>query len=366
MEQQRVAFDDQIFMAQTRGGVSKYIVELLQRLPKFGVTPILLSNQSSNQHLVEAGLAKKSETLNPLISKAKYLSWRQFGIPNSMPKAFPEFDLLHHTFTNGHYLNLETEFRLVTIHDMTPELFPEYFPFGNPHLAKKSFCSNSDGLIAISQSAATDLRKIYSDVQLPFTKVIHHGISEIFFEQIKENIVLPKKYILFVGVRSGYKDFSLALSVFNEFQKSHPGYKLLTVGGGVFSKKEKSAIAELDLGDSVIQLFPNDIEIVEIYKHADALLFPSHYEGFGFPTLEAMATGTPVVLARNSCMEEIGGEIGFYFETGNFEDCLSKLEAATEIGFKEEYSQSAIAHARKFTWDETARKTADFYREIIK
>ena len=366
MENLRVAFDDQIFLAQKRGGVSKYFVELIEHLPKFGVTPIILSDETNNLHLIESGLVKARSPKNKFTDALSYLSWRTFGAPNTTPKLLPKFDVLHHTFTNKKYLDLSAPLRLTTIHDMTPELYPEYFPLGNPHLAKKEYCSKVDGLISISESTTKDLTKVYSEIDLPPISVIHHGIGEQFFSDLNAPIDLPDKYLLFVGVRKGYKDFDLALRAFAELHSSNKSHQLVVVGGGPFSKNELKQIDELDLSEKVHHIFPSDNQIVNVYKQADALLFPSHYEGFGFPTLEAMAVGTPVVLAKNSCMEEVGGPSALYFETGNLDEFVEKINVATDKEFRSTYSKLAIDHAKKFTWEETARKTADFYFRLSK
>lgn len=365
MEKIKVAFDDQIFMAQKRGGVSKYFVELFANLPKFGVEVILLSEWTANQHLVESGRVTEKKSTNNFLEKVRYFSWRQFGGPSSTPKVIPNFDILHHTFTNDHYLKIPAGKRVSTIHDMTPELHPEYFPFGNPHLAKKEFCERSDGLIAISGSTQTDLCRIYSNIQLKNVEVIHHGIENKFFSSRILNIDLPTEFLLFVGVRRGYKDFELALEAFSYFHKEHANLKLLCVGGGPFSSNEKQKIEKLGLTESVIQKFPTDFEIVEIYRNAKALIFPSHYEGFGFPILEAMAVGTPVVLAENSCMKEIGGEFALYFETGNLEQAMSQLKIALNPEYQNAFAPNMVNHAREFTVEKTAEKTSNFYRKIL-
>ena len=181
----RVGFDDQIFQAQRRGGVSRYYVELIRRLPGHGIEPVLLSTRSGNIHAVESGLLPPAPVRNGLADRVEWASWRLTGRPRTAPRPLPGFDVLHHTFTHPAYLRGWSGPRVAVVHDMTPELFPGLFPLGNPHFAKERYCREATAVIAVSQNTADDMVRLYPGVPglAEKTHVIPLGVGDAFFER---------------------------------------------------------------------------------------------------------------------------------------------------------------------------------------
>ncbi len=366
MNEISVGIDDQIFIAQSRGGISKYFVELIQRLPDYGVNPVLLMSNTNNLHLIESGLLPTSEpSRKSSRNKFNWLTWRLAGVPNQIPDPFPRIDLIHHTFTNRRYLGISDSPSVTTIFDMTPELFPQYFRKGNPHLSKHRYCREVDALISISQSTKNDIDAIYRGKFSEKITVIPFGVGDQFFRRNVIDIKLPNEFLLFVGVRRGYKAFDVLCKAFKKVSKSHPKLMLVVVGGGDFVPSEAKLINELGIADKIVKINPTDSEIVEVYRRASAFVFPSEYEGFGLPTLEALATGTVAILADNSCMREVGGDAATYFETGNINDLTDKINASLDAKVASEAAEKGPIWASKFTWDHVAEKTSIFYRSIL-
>lgn len=363
----RVGFDDQIFEAQRRGGVSKYFVELIEQLPRHGIQPIVLSTQTRNVHLQESGLIPATPRRSPAAERAAWASWRVVGHPRSPPHPRPQLDVMHHTFTHPAYLHGWRGPRVVTVYDMTPELFPEYFKLGNPHLAKRRYVEASDAVIAISRNTAGDMVRLYDLEGLQEkTTVVHLGVDGRFFVGRDDTALsLPQHYLLFVGVRSGYKDFSTALAAWSRLAVHDQRLEFVVVGGGPFSRSEQRRIAESGDAASVHHLVPDDDQIVEVYRRAAALVFPSRYEGFGLPTLESLATGTPVVLADASCSREVGGAAALYFAQGDVDELVDRLARAMSPEFRASIRLEGPAHSEEFSWDRTAALTADIYRRVV-
>lgn len=360
----RVAFDDQIFRAQSRGGVSRYIVELLTRLPRHGVTPVLAVERSSNRHLVEAGLARAEES--PLaLAQLEWFSWRVFGRPRGTAVERSAADLMHHTFTHPAYLTEWTGPRVVTVHDMTPELLPRHFPLGNPHFAKQQYAERSDAIISVSESTASDMLLLYGDHLRARTTTVPLGVSPRFFERQPASLDLPDRYLLFVGVRSGYKRFDLAVSAAVPLLASDPELRLVVVGGGPFTRTERHALGRAGVTGRVRRIVPTDAEMPEVYRRAMVLLFPSEYEGFGLPTLEALASGTPVVLADASSAREVSGELARFFPSGDREAAEAAVRAAVEPSWREHLALAGPKFAAPFTWDRVAAATAAVYRSVL-
>ena len=364
----RVGFDDQIFEAQTRGGVSKYFVELIERLPNHGIEPVILSTQTRNVHLAESGLVPAASDRSRAIEQLAWASWRLVGQPRSSPRVQPPLDVMHHTFTHSAYLDGWRGPRVLTVYDMTPELFPEYFRLGNPHLAKRRYAEVSDAVIAISENTARDMFRLFDIDGLPAkTTVVPLGVDGRFMVDRDDiRLRLPSRYLLFVGIRSGYKDFSTALAAWARLAADDPSLEFVVVGGGPFSRSEKRQIALSGDVARVHHLVPNDEQIVEVYRRALALVFPSRYEGFGLPTLESLATGTPVVLADASCSREVGGTAALYFAPGNVDELVDRLAAAMSPESEAVMGARGPAYAAEFSWDRTAALTADVYRRVAR
>jgi glycosyltransferase involved in cell wall biosynthesis len=363
----RVGFDDQIFEAQKRGGVSKYFVELIERLPAHGIEPVVLSRATRNIHLAQSGLVPAASPRSPIVERAAWVGWRLVGRPRSTPAvgSWPEIDLMHHTFGHPSYLRSWNGPRVTTVYDMTPELFPELFKLGNPHFAKRRYAEVSDAVITISQNTAEDMLRLYGMPGLrEKTTTIPLGVGEQFFRPGSRPHGLPTRYLLFVGVRSGYKDFSVALAAWARLAAADETLDLVMVGGGALSDAERRDIRSTGSGSRLHHLMPSDDEIVEIYRGAEALVFPSRYEGFGLPTLEALAAGTPVVLADASCSREVGGDAALYFPPGDVDALIARITEAIAPSHTAVIRSAGPARAALFSWDRTAALTADVYRRV--
>lgn len=362
----RVGFDDQIFVAQPRGGISKYFVEIAQRLPDYGVEPVILSTGTRNVHLSESGLVPLAPKPSRLVERATWASWRLIGQPRTMPRPLPRLDVMHHTFTHGSYLRSWSGPRVVTVFDMTPELFPSYFKLGNPHFAKRRYCEVSDAVISISQNTAHDIARLYGSHLESKTHVIPFGVGEQFFATGGSALDLPARYVLFVGVRGGYKDFTSAFTAFTVLAADDPQLEFVVAGGGPFTEAEEKAFTDAGLRDRIRHISPTDATMPELYSRALVFVFPSIYEGFGLPTLESLAAQTPAVLADASCSREVGGDAALYFEPGDVADLVAKLREAMAPASQKRVATAGPAQGKRYTWDSVAEMTADLYRRVSK
>jgi glycosyltransferase involved in cell wall biosynthesis len=362
----RVGFDDQIFVAQKRGGVSRYLVELITRLPNWGIQPVLLSNGTRNVHLASSGLVPPLPVQSAWRERVDWVTWRLIGKPRTSPRHLPQIDIMHHSFTHPVYLHKWRGPRVVTMHDMTPELFPELFKLGNPHFAKREYCERADAIIAVSENTAADMFRMYSPNLERKTTVIPLGVGENFLVQsARATLPLPDRYMLFVGVRTGYKDFATLFRAYQRLADSDVTLNLVVVGGGDFTRDERSHIAASGKGDRVHHLSPTDAEMPEIYRRAAVFVFPSRYEGFGLPTLESLASGTPTVLADSSCMREVGGEVALYFEPSNADDLAARVREAMDPKNADRVAVNGPSLAATYNWDVVANRTSQVYQSVV-
>jgi glycosyltransferase involved in cell wall biosynthesis len=124
-------------------------------------------------------------------------------------------------------------------------------------------------------------------------------------------------------------------------------------------------IESAGLADRVVRLQPADEEMPEVYRRATAFLFPSRYEGFGLPTLEALASGTPTILADASCSQEVGGDAALYFAPGDVDELVDRISVAMSPNERSRVASAGPAHGRQFTWEKAAERTAALYRSLM-
>jgi glycosyltransferase involved in cell wall biosynthesis len=354
----KVLFDEQVFLLQKAGGVSRYFVELIKAFrntPSLGVEPILDFKKTSNQLLLQLG-----DEMNISESKKSKL----FDFANGAIKANrvnSDFDLLHHTFYSKLFWKSAYKGPRVSTHyDMIPEIFNESRLGINPHLSKHWYFKNVNHIFSISESARDDLSEIWPDVTTPIS-VTHLGRPEV----TQKNLERVNGYVLFVGVRNGYKEAETLLRAFADLPENLK-VKLEFIGGGAFSESEKETISKLGIGGFVSQRNVTDSELIEAFTKAHVFVFPSKYEGFGLPALEALQLGCRVILAKTPALIEVAGDCADYFDPGNSEELsmlLTKvLSAAPSVN---PHFESGLIQASKFSWLETARKTAKVYESLI-
>ncbi len=356
----RVQYDDQIFASQRRGGISRYFVELIRQFaesPELDVYPQLGWRWTRNGHALEAALGRPLRI--PGGSRGHMLRWanRMLNVRRR------DAEITHHTYYRPEYLSRRSTPRMVvTIHDMTPELFPDLFPKGNPHLRKREYVRRATLVLCVSESTRRDLLRVYGSVEAPMI-VTHLGVSDRFTPGALRASWRPDRYVLFLGNRGGYKDFRVVIEAFAQLTPGQRGTALVAVGGGAFSSDEEGLISRWGLRGRVVQRAASDEELPGVFGGASAFVFPSRYEGFGLPTLEAMACGAPTVLADSSSHPEVGGDAALYFPPGDSSVLAVRLgRLLSDDAFRRHFSEKGIARAGKFTWRRTAEVTADGYR----
>jgi glycosyltransferase involved in cell wall biosynthesis len=180
---------------------------------------------------------------------------------------------------------------------------------------------------------------------------------------LKKNYDINRPYILYVGNRDGYKNFALLLDVFNSDFRND--YDLICFGGKKFSTKEESMIKELGIQKEVKYVTGDDNLLYTLYKNAFCFVYPSLYEGFGIPPLEAMAAGCPVIASNSSSIPEVVGEAGLLFDPKSKESLTSSIyRLIHDENERSRLIQKGLLRTSKFSWDNTAKQTYDIYIEL--
>ncbi len=221
---------------------------------------------------------------------------------------------------NAYYSNIQsTAFQVFTLHDMTPELLPQYFspdyPGHRRFMAEKKRCAERAALIfSVSENTARDAIHYYRHLDASKIVVTPEGVDDFFFQPEP----LPsepggKPFFLFVGHRMLHKNFVRLLVAFKASGLA-ADIDLRVISPHDFNLEETRAIREIGLHNSV-KILPaaSDTVLRASYAQSMALVYPSEYEGFGLPILEAMASGTLVATSNVSSMPEVGGDVGSVF-----------------------------------------------------
>ena len=349
-----VVIGPEIWTGQTNGGISRYFVELANKLNSLVSNGMVLVPQNSNKQVANiqkvVNLVNFKENLSSVIKSS-----------NSTKNIY------HASYYDAKNLRLAKSLgfkTVITVFDMISEIYPQrpprlrYFP----NLKKKSIHS-ADGIICISESTKNDLVRIYG-LNSKKIQVIHLA-SSFHLASLDELENQRRNHILYVGSRAGYKNFSVLLTAFNESQLLRNDFILVAFGGGDFDDDEKESISKFGLDEKVIHLSGDDKVLRNLYLSSRVLVYPSLYEGFGLPLLEAMALGCPVITSNVSSMPEIGGDAVFYFDPLDAQALQNLLEQTlSNDQTMERATKMGLARSIEFSWQETASQTLDFYNSL--
>ena len=280
---------------------------------------------------------------------------------------FNKYDICHPTYYDPYFLKLINRKPFVlTVYDMIHERYPHLFTTPqNISLRKRLLIEKANKIIAISENTKNDILRYYN-IKEEKIKVVHLACSVDNKQQDIYDIKFPDKYILYVGTRWGYKNFvTMLLSMRKLLLEDHDLY-LICAGGGEFTQQEMNLIENLQLNNKILYyyLYSNAFSIY--YKKALLFIFPSLYEGFGLPILEAFASGCPVVLSDNLVFKEIAGDAGIFFNPNDQESIKEVVSKVLYCDRLKEYArQKGYVQLKNFSWNKTTRKTLDVYKEII-
>lgn len=360
----RVAFDEQIFAIQRFGGISRLFAELARQyvsgaVAGVGVAPVeapVVNRYVLDDPAVRAALRVR-EARSSYAALAHYLL-------RARPRGGAE--IIHNTFYLPHGLaGFAGARRVVTVHDMIPERMPRTRRRLDFLTMKRKYVELADHVICVSEATRVDMLEVYGDVRAPVT-VVHHGVDPVFGPGVPRWDDLPDHYVLFVGNRGQYKDADVLLRAFALVAKRHPELKLLLVGGGPLSRQEAHALESLGISDRVRQRSLPDAEMAAAYGHAEMCVFPSRYEGFGLPALEAMACGTPAILAQATSLPEVGGDAAVYFPVGDAAALAETMSTLLDDGsLARDLSRRGLTRASEFSWRRCAEETAAVYRAAL-
>lgn len=365
-------------------GVSRYVCELAEGLFKMGVEVHIPIEATINEYLRNSSFFAHTsrETQQapphiramhrmlkhtPLGEKARRMELRYQAL-RFMKQG--KFDIIHPTHNNAIEIlpHIGSTPLVITVHDMTHEIFASDFPASDPSSARKRvFAERADRIIAISECTKNDLVRLFN-IDPDKIDVVHHGNSLKLPEKPDRfDLNLPERYVLYVGGRNGYKNFSRFAEAFARVAAQDSSIHLICAGGGAFTPTELTLLQQLGIADRAQQRWVTDAELAVLYNRSQVFVYPSEYEGFGLPILEAFECGAPVLCARASCFPEVAGNGSLYFDPCVPEDMARSMQQVIASPEQQAILRAAgVTRLEAFSWKKTAEKTLETYIKAAK
>jgi glycosyltransferase involved in cell wall biosynthesis len=370
-----IVYDHQIFWRQRYGGISRYIYEVATKVSNANDFQVkILALAYTNEYLKECPkkliiglpvprfpgiqIQKIIGKINDKFAK----SWFQNNTP----------DIVHETYYHSDRLAPKKSKIVVTVHDMIHEKLSQFvrremFGMDRTSQIKKQAVTRADQIICVSENTKKDLIEIL-DINPEKVNVVYHGPSLKLTTNSQNNLAEFKPYILYVGERiSGHKNFRLFLQAYANSTQLKNNFNLVCFGGGSLSKTELKLIQELGLSpEKIFQISGNDTTLANFYRSASIFVYPSLYEGFGIPLLEAMALDCPIACSNTSSLPEVVGNAAEFFNpqqpdsmTNAIENVLFSSDKSTEL------VKLAREQVKKFSWEKTAKETKEVYLSLL-
>lgn len=359
----KIIYDNIIYWLQKSGGGSVYWTELAKRLEKSDeVEALFYEPKEPNDNIFRKGLVFKNRALETFLSLKirRYLNFT---------KPIEKKTIFHSSYFR--VSKSKNAINVTTIHDFTTEKFRTGLARWVNLQQKKYAVLNSQGIICISENTKKDLLEFVPNVDKSKIRVIYNGVSEDFYLiendfQIKDkeprfHSLENYKYLLYIGHRTSYKNFDIAVKA---AAKTNGKYKLVVIGEP-FSEEEQIEVDKLLGRENYIQVSKLGNEHLNmLYNKAFALLYPSSYEGFGIPLVEAMKTGCPVIANNTSSIPEVAGDAAILIDDIDEHKICEQIKNLEDQEYRDKLIEKGFIQSQKFNWDKTFEEYMKFYKEL--
>jgi len=367
-------FDSQIFCHQRFGGIARYITSMAVQMANLGgVTPLIVAPFHFNEYL---------EGLPPSLVHGRRIRWLEGATPiafaaSALPSRFVERrfrpDIVHGTFYFPAH-DVAGARRIFTVHDMIHEKYHRD-ALANPLISRwKAECvRRADHVICVSDNTRRDVLEIYgiSEDRVSVTHLGCGDLNSLVSEETAADYRLrvlgaDVPFLLYVGARGGYKNFAALLRAYAASSWLRANFFVLCFGGGRLTGKELSAISEAGVADRVKHVAGSDADLAMSYCHASLFVYPSLYEGFGIPPLEAMSLDCPVACGSHSSLPEVVGDAAEMFEPTDADSIRASLESVLHSNSKMSgLVERGRIRTRLFSWKTCAERTVKIYRSVL-
>lgn len=361
------------------GGIGRYAVNLINHL-----NPLLKDSPQDEMfvffhHSFEKGLIRKKSHLKfvPEFTRVKSNVLRKgLFLPFALRKW--DLDLFHGVDHVGlPFLYKDKKCRyIVTIHDLITRIFPYKFSFKH-RLIQNSLLSlvlrKADKVIAVSRSTKQDLLRFYPQCEEKI-KVIYEGVEPHFYprsaqevQRVRRKYRIDQNYFLFLGTLEPRKNIGRVVESFIRFKQETPAELKLVITGrkgwlykGILEQIRRSPYSQ----DLLFTDFVEDEDLPALYSGAEVFLYPSLYEGFGLPLLEAMACGAPVITSNGSSLRELAEGSALLVDPWKEDQLIQAMERMKDSRIKSQLKKRGLERVKEFSWRKTAEETLKLYKEI--
>jgi glycosyltransferase involved in cell wall biosynthesis len=314
---------------------------------------------------------KKLDTSNPYLR----ILLEQLSCPFSLKKN--NIDIFHSPMHVLPILSPKKTKTIVTVHDLANFRFPEFYKSAKQkyltYMTAKS-TKKADHIIAVSKSTKNDLVDILG-IKESRISVVYNGLNlepkKLSKEQeanITKKLNLPEKYILFVGTKEPRKNISGLLdALIYLWEEKKEKYNLVLVGpkGWLYNNIDEKTNKYQQISNVQMTGYLTDTELFTAYKNASLFVYPSFYEGFGLPVLEAMSAGAPVICSNTSSLPEVGGDAAEYIDPYKPKQLANTISTiCNDNALQNKMRTLGFIQAKNFSWQKTAKQTIDIYNNI--
>jgi len=355
-------------------GVGNYTYNLIKALSKINKKDIYLIDYKNNELFQEMNKIIIKNPIEDFFKKSYYFWHLYLNYKFSRKKI--DLNIIHSP-EGTLFTELKHYKKIITAYDVMPYLFPEKFTkimyIRFKYIFPKTL-KTADKIIAVSHNTKRDLIK-YFEIPEDKIRVIYGAVNENYkplkeneINKIKEKHGLIYPFILYVGGLAPNKNVMTLINAFYKLKKhGFDNYKLIVAGVKKWKYKNVfETIEKLNLQKDVVfagYVLGEDLSL--LYNAADLFVYPSLYEGFGLPPLEAMACGTPVITSNTSSLPEVVGDAGIMVNPYDANELADKMcKVLTNEDLKKELSKKGLKRAKLFSWEKCARETLEVYKEV--
>ena len=345
-----LCYDNLVYSLQPFGGISTYWYELTQRMMKVqGLDLRFYETGGEHRNVCRKKLNIAAQQVIRS-NRAGILVERFLKLP-----AYPNPHLFHSSYFRLPEKN-SNAYVVTTVHDFIHDIY-----FSGPRVwlhnrMKRSAILASDLIITISEHTKKDLLRFYPHLDASKVKVIYNGASESYY-RLAQPMLVKRPYFLFLGLRDVYKNFGFAVDVVVD----QPGYVLYVLGPPL-NAHERAMMEQKLPGRYKVFTAVDEGMLNELYNAAFCLLYPSEYEGFGIPILEAMRAGCPFIALNRSAIPEVAGDAGILLEAAELE--LAREAIMRIQNNRPELISHGLQQAQCFSWERCFEQTYQVYESL--